>query len=83
MIDAGAITDIDYSAAGALRDLFAQLKEKRIDVVIGRVSAGLRSDLERHTIVEALGAEKILPTLHQALETIGIDVSAKPDKMTP
>jgi MFS superfamily sulfate permease-like transporter len=77
VIDAGAITDIDYSAAGALRDLFAELTEKRIDVVIGRVSAGLRSDLERHTIVETLGAGKIFPTLHQAFEAIGIDLSTK------
>jgi MFS superfamily sulfate permease-like transporter len=83
VIDAGAITDIDYSAAGALRDLLAELKEKRIDVIIGRVSAGLRADLERHTIVEALGTEKIFPTLHEALEAIGIDVSAEqPAKMT-
>jgi len=84
VIDAGAITDIDYSAAGALRDLLAELKEKRIDVVMGRVGAGLRGALERHGIVEALSAENIFPTLHQALQAVGVDSSAeRPAGMSP
>ncbi len=74
VIDAAAITDIDYSAAAALRDLLAELKEKRIEVAMGRVNQSLRSDLERHGVVEALGAEKIFSRLHQALEAVGIDV---------
>jgi MFS superfamily sulfate permease-like transporter len=83
VIDAGAITNIDYSAAGTFRDLLAEIREKRIDVVMGRVGAGLRSDLERHGIVVALGAENVFPTLHQALEHVGIDVSAnQPSKLT-
>jgi MFS superfamily sulfate permease-like transporter len=83
VIDAGAITDIDYSAARTFRDLVAEIREKRIDVVMGRVGAGLRGDLERHDIAEALGGEKIFPTLHQALEHIGIDVSEhQPSKLT-
>ncbi len=77
VIDAGAITDIDYSAAGALRDLLAELKEKRIDVAMGRVNEALRSDLQRHGVVEALGADKIFLRLHPALEAVGIDVSAQ------
>ncbi len=76
VIDAGAITDIDFSAAGALRDLLAELKERRIEVAMGRVSEALRADLERHGVVEALGAEKIFPRLHNALEAVGIDLSA-------
>ena len=84
VIDAGAMTDLDFSAARTLRDLLAELKEKRIVVVMGRVSPGLRSDLERHGIVEALGAENIFPTLHESLEAVGIDLSAKPSaKVTP
>ena len=76
VIDAGAMTDIDFSAARTLRELLGELKEKRIDVVIGRVSAGLRSDLERHGIAGELGAENIFPTLHQALAAAGVDGSA-------
>jgi len=52
------------------------LKDRQIDVVMGRVSADLRADLERHGIVEALGAEKIFRTLHQALEAVGVEVKS-------
>jgi high affinity sulfate transporter 1 len=81
VIDAGAITDIDFSAAGALRDLLAELKEMRIDVAMGRVSESLRADLERHGVVEALGAERVFPRLHEALEAVGVDVDA--DRPSP
>jgi MFS superfamily sulfate permease-like transporter len=77
VIDAGALTDIDFSAGRTFRDLLAELKDRQIDVVMGRVSADLRADLERHGIVEALGAEKIFRTLHQALEAVGVEVKSR------
>ena len=72
VIDAGALTDIDFSAARTLRDLLTELQAKKIEVVMGRVSADLREDLERHGIVAALGAEKIFRTLHEALAAVGV-----------
>ncbi len=84
VIDAGALTDIDFSAARAFSDLLAELRGKGVEVFIGRVSAELREDLERHGIVAALGAEKIFPTLHQALTAAGLDPSAaQPPKTNP
>jgi MFS superfamily sulfate permease-like transporter len=77
VIEAGAVTDIDFSAGRTLRDLVSQLKEKGIDVVMGRVSAELRADLEQHGIAEALGAENIFQTLHQALEAVGVDANSR------
>ena len=77
VIDAGALTDIDFSAGRTFRDLLAELKDRQIDVVMGRVSADLRADLERHGVVEALGAEKIFRTLHQALEAVGVEVKSR------
>ena len=41
IIDAGAITDIDYSAAQSLRDLLQDLEREKIGIVFGRVSAVL------------------------------------------
>ncbi|MCI4682768.1 STAS domain-containing protein [Rhodoblastus acidophilus] len=76
VIDAGALTDIDFSAARSLRDLLAELATKNVEVVMGRVSADLRNDLDRHGIVEALGADRIFSTLHQALTAVGIDPNA-------
>jgi hypothetical protein len=59
VIDAGALTDIDFSAGRTFRDLLAELKARQIDVVMGRVSTDLRADLERHGIVEARRRENL------------------------
>ncbi|MGD0490401.1 MAG: SulP family inorganic anion transporter [Steroidobacteraceae bacterium] len=72
IVDADAITDIDYSAARALRDLLEDLKLAQVQVVFGRVSPYLRSDMDRHGITAALGAERIFTTLHEALAAAGL-----------
>lgn len=68
VIDASAITDIDYSAAIAIRKLLADLAEQRVHVLFGRVSIYLYSDLKRHCISDILGEDNIFPQLHTALE---------------
>lgn len=67
VIDASAITDIDYSAAQSVRKLIDDLARRGITVVFGRVSQYLRSDLDRHGITAAIGASRIFLTLHEAL----------------
>jgi MFS superfamily sulfate permease-like transporter len=68
VLDASAITDIDYSAAQAVRDLLAELRGNRVDVTFGRVSPGLRADMDRHRITEAVGAARLFRTLHEAID---------------
>jgi MFS superfamily sulfate permease-like transporter len=68
VIDAGPISDIDYSAAQAVRELLDQLTGKRVGIVFARVSPYLRSDLDRHQITAAIGEARIFTTLHEALE---------------
>jgi len=41
-------------------------------VLFGRVNRYLHADMERHQITEIVGASSIFPTLHQALETVGV-----------
>jgi MFS superfamily sulfate permease-like transporter len=67
VVDAGAITDIDYTAAQSLRDLLDDLKRQRVAIVFGRVSSYLRSDMDRHGITAAVGAAQVFETLHEAL----------------
>jgi sulfate permease, SulP family len=67
VVDAAAITDIDYSAAQALRDLIDELTHRGTCVVFARVSQYLRSDLDRHRITGALGEDRVFATLHQAI----------------
>jgi sulfate permease, SulP family len=72
VIDAAAITDLDYSASRSLRDLVAELGRQGVEMIFGRVSPYLRADMDRHGITAVVGEKRIFPTLHQALECAGI-----------
>jgi MFS superfamily sulfate permease-like transporter len=67
IVDAGAITDIDYSAAQSVRDLLADLSRQNVAVIFGRVSPYLRADMDRHRITAAVGPNRVFQTLHEAV----------------
>jgi sulfate permease, SulP family len=67
IVDAGAITDIDYSAAGIIRDLLEEFGRKDVRMVFARVSSYLRSDMDRHCITAAIGEQWIFSTLHEGI----------------
>jgi sulfate permease, SulP family len=67
VIDAGPITDIDYSAAQSIRDLLDDLTRQKVHIIFARVSPYLRSDMDRHQITAAIGEARIFTTLHEAL----------------
>jgi high affinity sulfate transporter 1 len=67
VVDAGAITDIDYSAARDLRDLFEELKGRDLALVFGRVGPDLRADMDRHGILTLIREDRIFATLHEAI----------------
>jgi high affinity sulfate transporter 1 len=67
VLDADALTDIDYSAARTVRDLLGDLASKNVRVAFGRVSAFLRADLDRLGVGEMLGESRISETLHDAI----------------
>jgi SulP family sulfate permease len=74
IIDAGAITDIDYSAAQSVRDLLDDLSRQGVGVVFARVTSFLRSDLDRHGVTAAAGETRIFATLHEAIAAVGGDL---------
>ena len=67
IVDAGAITDIDYSAAQSIRDLLDDLGRQGVTMVFARVSLYLRSDMDRHGVTAAVGETQIFTTLHEAI----------------
>ena len=67
VVDAGAITDVDYSAARSLRDLLDDLARQNVVMIFARVSPYLKSDMDRHGITAVIGEARIFPTLHQAI----------------
>ncbi len=67
VVDASAVSDLDYSAAQSLRQLIAELRQRRIALAFGRVSPALMADMQRHGIAAALGAQHLHASLHEAL----------------
>ena len=70
VVDASAMTDIDYSAARSLRDLCDDLKSRKVNLVFGRVNIYLRADMNRHGITAVIGEKFIFSTLHDALAAV-------------
>jgi high affinity sulfate transporter 1 len=67
VVDAAAITDIDYSAAQSIRELLDDLARQKVGVIFGRVNFFLRSDMDRHGITADIGDTRIFATLHEAI----------------
>ncbi|MBV8054259.1 MAG: SulP family inorganic anion transporter, partial [Deltaproteobacteria bacterium] len=70
VLDAGAITSIDYSAARVLRDLQQELLSRGITLMLVHAEASLLSDLHRHHLSDVIGADHVFDTLRDALATI-------------
>jgi len=67
IVDAGAVTDLDYSAAESIRDLVNDLRRRETQVLFARVSPYLRSDMDRHGVTAAVGETRIFAKLHEAI----------------
>jgi MFS superfamily sulfate permease-like transporter len=72
VVDASAITDLDYSAARSLTDLLEMLMQQNVTVVFARVNRYLRSDMDRHGITQVVKASCIFSTMHEALAAAGV-----------
>jgi len=70
VVDAGAITDLDYAAARSVLELLEELKRRGVGLVFARVNRYLRSDMDRHGITAAIGETRIFATLHEALAAV-------------
>ena len=83
VVDAGAITDIDYSAARSVLGLLEQLKGRGVNLIFARVSRYLRSDMDRHGVTAAVGEVRIFTTLHEAVATVRDDTHARQTTSSP
>ena len=67
IVEADAITDLDYSAARSICELLDDLAHQKVGMMFARVSPYLRSDMDRHGITAAMGEARIFTTLHDAI----------------
>ncbi len=67
VVDAGAITHVDYTAARVVRELQQDLAQRGVVLVFAHVQSDLKPDLDRHHLTEVIGRDRIFDTLHAAL----------------
>jgi high affinity sulfate transporter 1 len=67
IVDDGAITNVDYTAAQVMRELQQDLTDRGVALVFARVRFELQPDLDRHHLTEIIGRERIFDSLHEAL----------------
>jgi len=70
VLDAGAVTDLDFSAARVVRDLCEDLAASQVQLVFARVNAYLRADMDRHQITPVIGEARVFSTLHEAMTLV-------------
>jgi MFS superfamily sulfate permease-like transporter len=67
-VEAGAITDLDYSAGQTLKELHDDLKSMGVVLALSRVSEHLYADLERLRVVDIIGRDRIFNSRGACLE---------------
>ena len=67
VIDAGAITGVDYSASSSLVELHDTLAKRGVKLALAHVSVDLRADLDRLRLSELLDRDLIFDRLHDCL----------------
>jgi sulfate permease, SulP family len=68
VVDAGAITKVDYTAARVVAELHEDLAHLGVALVFAHVQSDLRPDLDRHHLTEIIGPDRIFFSLHEALD---------------
>ena len=69
VVDAEAITNVDYTAARMIRQLHDELVRRGVLLAFARVSSSLKADLDRHRLTEVIGPARLFDRLHDALAT--------------
>ena len=70
VVDAGAITSVDYSAARVLRALLDDLSRGGVTVFFVHAEPPLLADLRRHQLADAAAPDRVFDTLREALSVI-------------
>ncbi len=67
VVDAAAITSIDYTAGGGLKELDKELDKMGVTLVFAHINENFRADLECQEITEVIGPTRMFETLRECL----------------
>jgi MFS superfamily sulfate permease-like transporter len=67
VVDAGAITRVDYTAGGTLKELDKDLAKHEVALVFAHISESLKADLDRQGLTEVIGPNRQFETLRECL----------------
>jgi SulP family sulfate permease len=67
VVDAGAITGVDYTAAGILKELVKDLAKHGVVLVLAHTGEGLKADIDRLGLAEVIGTDRQFETLRECL----------------
>ena len=67
-VDAGAISDVDYSGSKTLAELQSTLAKRDVRLVLADVSTDVRAQLDVYGLSNALGADAVFGSLGEAVE---------------
>jgi MFS superfamily sulfate permease-like transporter len=67
VVDAGAITHIDYTAGATLKALDQDLAQRGVILVLAHLSQSLKADLDRQGLTEVIGPNRQFETLRDCL----------------
>jgi sulfate permease, SulP family len=67
VVDAGAITSVDYTAGSALKELTKELPQNGVTLVFAHISQSLKADLDRQGLTEVIGPNRQFETLRECL----------------
>jgi sulfate permease, SulP family len=67
VVDAGAITGVDYTAAGTLKELVRDLAKHGVELVLAHTGENLKADINRLGLTEVIGEDRQFETLRECL----------------
>ena len=70
VLDAGAITSVDYTAARVLRALREDLARAGVVLLLVHAQSSLLADLARHRLTDVIDADHTFDSLHEAIAAI-------------
>jgi sulfate permease, SulP family len=83
VVDAEAISNLDYTAARVLLRLQKELADDGVVLAFARVPPFLKADFDRHHITEVVGSDLLFSRLHDALDAftkVGQEAAPRPSR---